>query len=150
MWIRYIFGPWKMQKNVLPGFARAQNKQKGTVPFAFSGRVDLPSKASEEDRLSGPARLRTTLSCPPTAGLQIHYRARQTKTASLKADRFRFGQSGFEPPTPWSRTRCASPCATTRKSLVYYMVFGFHCQQEEWAQEHQSFIDIILHIMIFL
>ena len=81
---------------------------------------------------------------------QIIARANKRKKPACSAGFFRFGQSGFEPPTPWSRTRCASPCATTRKSLVYYMVFGFHCQQEEWAEEHQSFIDIILHIMIFL
>ena len=26
------------------------------------------------------------------------------------------GQGGFEPPTPWSRTKCASPCATIRNN----------------------------------
>ena len=36
---------------------------------------------------------------------------------------FRFGQSGFEPPTPWSRTKCASPCATTRFGKTLFNIW---------------------------
>ena len=32
-----------------------------------------------------------------------------------------FGQGGFEPPTPWSRTKCASLCATIRQHLRVYV-----------------------------
>ena len=32
-----------------------------------------------------------------------------------------FGQGGFEPPTPWSRTKCASLCATIRKQQRVYL-----------------------------
>ena len=31
------------------------------------------------------------------------------------------GQGGFEPPTPWSRTKCASLCATIRQHLRVYV-----------------------------
>ena len=32
-----------------------------------------------------------------------------------------FGQGGFEPPTPWSRTKCASLCATIRQQEKVYL-----------------------------
>ena len=40
------------------------------------------------------------------------------------------GQRGFEPPTPWSRTKCASPCATARSRITAVKYIGrlFECQ----------------------
>ena len=87
-WAQYAFGPLKMQKSGL----------KKDCEGCFSGRVDLPSKAPEEGRLSGPARLRTTLSCPPTAELRAPPKAPINEKSHLFEVTLSFTRStGLEP-----------------------------------------------------
>ena len=66
--------------------------------LGFRCRPDLPSGAFRVRRACGPAPLRATLSCPPTAGLQIIARAQLQKKA--EPDGFRLFckvPTGFEP-----------------------------------------------------
>ncbi len=58
------------------------------------------------------------------------------------------GQRGFEPPTPWSRTKCVSPCATARGNQlgVIYLLLSFHVKQEVRLTPHAlngTFLDSV-------
>ena len=62
---------------------------------------------------------------------------------------FRFGQSGFEPPTPWSRTKCASPCATTRFGKTLFNIWFLTIRVNKTQRLHVAFIDIDALYKIF-
>ena len=58
--------------------------------------------------------------------VMLHSLAEKKRTAVLWQFFSELGLRGFEPPTSWSRTKRASPCATARCSYNFYFSFrGF-------------------------
>ncbi len=81
---------------------------------------------------SGPALLRTTLSCPPTARLQIHIICPRNKMgAGFSQLPFVSGRVDLNHrPLGPEPSALAPALLPDLKNLVQYMVFDFQCQQD--------------------
>ena len=61
----------------------------------------------------------------PCNPFRAFFRCMQTKNSLKKWESFSFvGVTGFEPATPWSQTRCATNCATPRRTVSFSRPWG--------------------------